>query len=104
MLKPKPVPCKKIRARAGKEVAECDAQRTETRLTQKQEISILVQNSGMNSSTGLPALTISMTLRGFSSFAASSSMLWQPTIFLPLPRPLMKSSTLLTVLLKQAAV
>ena len=35
-----------------------------------------------------PALTMIMILRGRFSAATSSSTVWQPTIFLPLPRPL----------------
>ena len=61
-------------------------------------------NSSMKSSTGWPALTISMTLCGRFRLAISSLMLCAPMMFLPLPRPFTKSSTLLTVRLKQATV
>ena len=46
----------------------------------------------MKSSTGCPALTISMTLRGFSSSSHSSATLFAPAMFLPFARPARKRS------------
>ena len=54
----------------------------------------------MNSSTGLPAFTISITLRGDLRDATSSGIVCAPAIFFPFARPFMKSSTFATVRLK----
>ncbi len=62
------------------------------------------RSCSMRSSTGLPALTISMTRRGRFSEATSSGIERVPTIFFPLPRPEVKASTLSTVRLKTATV
>ncbi len=58
----------------------------------------------MKSSTAFPALTMIMTLRGRFRRDANSSTERAPRMFLPLARPLTKSSTLETVRLKAATV
>ncbi len=58
----------------------------------------------MKSSTGFPAFTSIITLRGRSREATSSSMLRAPMNFFPEPRPWMKASTFDTVLLYTATV
>ena len=51
-------------------------------------------SSSMTSSTGGPALTMIMILRGRFSAATSSCGEWVPTIFFPLARPSTNASTL----------
>ena len=58
----------------------------------------------MNSSTAWPALTISMTRRGFLSRPTISSMEWAPMTLVPLASLVEESSTLETVRLKATTV
>ena len=58
----------------------------------------------IKSSTGCPALTINITLRGRLNEAANSSRECVPIMFLPLALPLINSSTFETVRLKTATV
>src|SRR6266404_3583225 len=62
------------------------------------------RSCSINSSTGFPALTISMTRRGFFSKATISSMEWAPITLVPLASLLRKSSTFETVRLKATTV
>ena len=58
----------------------------------------------MNSSTGWPALTMSITRRGFLSSATISSMECAPMTFVPLASLARKWSTFSTVRLKATTV
>src|SRR3954465_1630787 len=58
----------------------------------------------MSSSTGCPALTIIMILRGFLTFFTSSSIEWQPMKVLPFARPSMNASTFSVVRLNTATL
>ncbi len=61
-------------------------------------------NFSIYSSTGLPALTISITFRGTERLACKSSNVRQPMMFLPAALPLTKLSTFSTVRLYTATV
>ncbi len=61
-------------------------------------------SNSIKSSTGRPAFTINITLRGFFKLATSSCKEKAPIIFLPFARPSTKFVTFSTVRLKTATV